>query len=176
MCSAVGAQPSNAKQDLIAKFLRLQQSAIEQTAQALVERPALQMMQQASVALQTRVAPDKREEIARAIQADVKKYVDETAPQVRQQAVKLAPSTIGALLEQRFNEKELKQLIAIIESPVNRKFIQMTGDLQGALADKVIAEAKSSVEPKLKALEQALIKHLDLSATPGAIPAKAASK
>ncbi|MEO7104981.1 MAG: hypothetical protein ABIZ09_01290, partial [Rhodoferax sp.] len=52
---------SPAKKELIARILVLQQGAIEQTAQALVERPAVQLQQQAAMALQTRVPPDKRE-------------------------------------------------------------------------------------------------------------------
>ena len=111
----VYAQSSPAKKDLVAKILVLQQPAIEQTAQALVERPAMQLHQQAGLALQSRVAPEKREAAAKLVQEDLKKYVDEVGPQVRQQAVKLAPSTIGALLEEKFTEDELKQLIAIIE-------------------------------------------------------------
>jgi hypothetical protein len=175
VCGVAGAQTSSTKSDLVAKVLTLQQTAIEQTAQALVERPALQMMQQAGSALQTQVAPEKREAVAKEIQADLKKYVDEVGPLVRQKAVKLAPSTVGALLDQRFSEDELKQLIAIIESPVNRKFLQMGGELQKALADKLIAETQASVEPKVKALEQAMVKHLGLPATPAA-KAEPASK
>jgi hypothetical protein len=133
-------------------------------------QPALQLMQQASVALQTRVAPDKREAIAKEVQADLKKYADEVGPVVRQQAVKLAPSTVGALLDQRFTEEELTQLIAIMESPVNRKYQQMGRELEKALTDKLIAETKAGVEPKVKALEQAIVKHLGLP------PAAAASK
>lgn len=161
VCGAVGAQtPSAKKSELVAKILTLQQAAIEQTAQLLVERPAVQMMQQASVALQTRVPPEKREAVGKEIQADLKKYADEAGPLVRQQAVKLAPSTIGVLMEQRFTEEELTQLIAILESPVNRKYQQMGGDLQKVLGEKLITETKAAVEPKVKALEQAIVNHL----------------
>jgi hypothetical protein len=99
-----------AKKELVARVLVLQQSAIEQTAQSIVERPAMQLQQQAGMALQTRVPPEKREAAAKNVQADLKKYVDETGPMVRQQAVKLAPSTVGALLEEKFTEAELKEL------------------------------------------------------------------
>jgi hypothetical protein len=170
VCGVAGAQTSGAKKDLVAKVLTLQQGAIEQAAQVLAMQPALQLMQQASVALQTRVAPDKREAIAKEVQADLKKYADEVGPVVRQQAVKLAPSTVGALLDQRFTEEELTQLIAIMESPVNRKYQQMGRELEKALTDKLIAETKAGVEPKVKALEQAIVKHLGLP------PAAAASK
>ena len=157
--------------------LVLQQSAIEQTAQALVERPAMQLQQQAGLALQTRVAPEKREAAAKLVQDDLKKYVDEVGPAVRQQAVKLAPSTVGALLEEKFTEDELKQLISIIESPVNRKFSQMSGELQKALGEKLVAQTQATVAPKVKALEAAIVGHLGLpTAPPGAKTSEPSAK
>lgn len=52
---------------------------------------------------------------------------------MRQQAVKRAPSMIGPLFEEKFTEEELKLLIAIIESSVNRKYMKTGGELQKAL-------------------------------------------
>ncbi len=167
---------SAAKKELVARILTLQQPGIEQTAQALVERPALMLQQQAGVALQTRVPPDKREAAAKQVQEDIKKYVDEVGPQVRQQAVKLAPSTIGALLESKFTEDELKQLIAIIESPVNRKYQQMGGEMQNALTQKLVAQTQAMVEPKVKTLEQSIAKHLGLPTPPAGKVSEPAAK
>jgi hypothetical protein len=162
VATTVQAQTATSKKELVARILVLQQPAIEQTAQTLVERPAAQLQQQAGLAMQTRVPPEKREAMAKLIQDDLKKYVDEAAPLVRQQAVKLAPSTIGALLEEKFTEEELRQLIAIIESPVNRKYAQMGGEFQKALGEKLVAQTQPIVEPKVKALELSVIKHLGL--------------
>lgn len=179
---AAQAESTAAKKELVAKVLLLQQPAIEQAGRALAERPAAQMMQQAGMALQSRVAADKREAIGKEIQADVKKYLDEAVPLVRDRAVKLAPSTIGALLEERFSEEELKQLIAVIESPVNRKFTQMSGDMQKVLMEKLVADTQGAIEPKVKTLEQAIGKRLGLPAAGAPVagaarpPAKAASK
>jgi hypothetical protein len=164
------------KKELVTKVLQLQQPAIEQAAQALAEQPAAQMMQQAGAALQNRVAPEKREAAAKEIQAEVKKYLDQAVPLVRERAVKLAPTTIGVLLEEKFNEAELKQLIAIIESPVNRKFLQMGGEMQKALIDKLVAETQGAIEPKVKTLELAIGKQLGLPAPNAAAPAPTASK
>src|SRR5512133_75644 len=151
LASAGGfAQTSPAKQALVDKLLSLQRPAIEQTGQALAERPALQMMQQAGIALQTRVAPEKREMVAKDIQAELKKYADEVVPLMQQQAVKLAPATLGVMLAEKFTEEELKQLIAIIESPVNRKFLQMGGEMQKALLDKVVTQTQGVIEPKIR--------------------------
>ncbi|MEO8122019.1 MAG: hypothetical protein ABI606_22180, partial [Rhodoferax sp.] len=49
------AQSSAAKKELVAKVLQLQQPGIELAGQALAERPAAQLMQQAGIALQTKV-------------------------------------------------------------------------------------------------------------------------
>ena len=175
VASSVQAQ-TTAKKELVAKVLLLQQPAIEQAAQALAERPALQMLQQASMALQSRVPADKREAIAKEIQTDAKKYADEAVPLVRERAVKLAPSTVGALLEEKFSEDELKQLIAIIESPVNRKFLQLGGEMQNVLIDKLVAETQGVIEPKVKALDQAIAARLGLSAAAAAPTAPKAGK
>jgi hypothetical protein len=176
LATVANAQTASSKKELVARILGLQQPAIEQAAQTLVERPAAQLHQQAGLALQSRVPPEKREAIAKLVQDDLKKYVDEVGPLVRQQAVKLAPSTIGALLEEKFTEDELKQLIAIIESPVNRKYAQMGGEFQKALGEKLVAQTQSMVEPKVKALEQAIVKHLDLPPSPAAKASDATNK
>lgn len=182
LSSVAQAESSPTKKELITKVLTLQQPAIEQAAQSLAERPAAQMMQQAGMVMQSKVAADKREAVAKEIEADVKKYVDEVVPLVRARAVKIAPATIGALLEEKFSEDELKQLIAIIESPVNRKFLAMGAEMQKALLNQLVTETQSAIEPKVKALEQAIGKRLGLPAasSPAAkaahAPTKAASK
>ena len=64
------AQPSAAKNELILKILQIQRPAVETLAAMLAQQPAQQMMQQAGIALQTRVAADKREALAKDIQSD----------------------------------------------------------------------------------------------------------
>ena len=177
------AQSTSAKKELVAKILQLQQSSIEGVARAIAEQPAAMVMQRANAVLQARIPPDKREAIAKDVQGDLKKYVDEAVPVVRERAVKLAPSTIGAMLEEKFSEEELKQLLAIIESPVNRKYLQLGGEMQKALTDKLVAETRPVIDPKIKAMELAVATHLGIPVTappappttPAKPPAKAAS-
>ena len=177
------AQSSPAQKELVAKILQLQQASIEGVARAIAEQPAAMVMQRANAVLQARIPPDKREAIAKDVQGDLKKYVDEAVPVVRERAVKLAPSTIGAVLEEKFSEEELKQLLAIIESPVNRKYLQLGGEMQKALTDKLVAETRPVIDPKIKAMELAVAAHLGIPVTappapptaPAKPPAKAAS-
>ncbi len=166
--AAAAAPVSAAKKALVAKVLQLQQPGIEAMARAMVEQPAAQLMQQVSMVLRSRVPADQREALARDIQADLKKYVDEATPSVRERAVKLAPSTIGAVLEQKLTEDELKQVIAILESPANRKFQALGGDMQRAITEKLVAESRSDVQPKIQAMEQSIAKRLGPFAAPAA--------
>ena len=158
------AQSSAAKNELVVKILQLQRPAIEGLATMVVEQPALQMRQGAMVALQTRVAPEKRQDAAKEIQADLKKYAEDVVPMARERAIKLAPGTIGALLEEKFTEDELRELVKIMESPINKKFAQLNNELQKSLSDKLVAETRSTIEPKIKALEQSITKRLGLPA------------
>jgi hypothetical protein len=163
---------SPAKKQLVAKIISLQTPGIEALARQMVEQPAAQLLQQAGPALQQRVPAEQREAVGREIQADVRKFVDEAAPLARERAVKLAPSTIGTVLEERMTEDELKQVIAILESPANKKFQSLAGDMQRALAEKLVAETRPLIQPKLQALEQSVAKRLGITPPPaGAAPA-----
>jgi len=163
---------SPAKKELVQKLLALQQPGIEAAARNMVERPAAMMMQEAGRVLQTQFPADKREGIGKTIEADAKKYVDEAYPPVRDRALKLAPTTIGATLEEKFSEDELKQLVAWFESPVNKKFQQTSGEMLNNFMQKLGTEARPLIEPKLQTLEQKVRTALGAPAA-GAAPAPA---
>jgi len=141
------------KKELVQKLLTLQQPGIEQVARGLVERPAMQMMQEAGMVLQRQIPPEKREALGKQVETDIKQYVEEAVPLVRDRAVKLAPSTIGPILEEKFNEDELKQLIAWFDSPLNKKYTQLGPEMQNAFVQKLVVDARPVVDPKLQALD-----------------------
>ena len=160
---ALAAAPAHAqsKKELISRLLLLQQPGVEAMAKNLAEQPAIQMTMAARQAFGN-VPADKRESVAKAIDADLKKYTDESVPLLRDRAIKLAPSTIGTELETNFNEAELKQLIEWFESPVIKRFNQIAPGMQRTLADKLVSETRGQIEPKLKVLESSMAKHLGL--------------
>lgn len=153
-----------AKKELVAKIMQLQQPAVEILARQIVEQPAAQMMQRAGQYLQARVAADKREAIARDIQAEARKYVEDTYPFVRERALKLAPTTIGVLIDEKMTEDELRQVLAILESPAWKKFQGLAPDMQRVLGEKLVQEVKAHVEPRVRSLDQALLKRMGISA------------
>ena len=156
------AQSTPAKKEAVARILKVQQPGIEKMARALVQDSVLPLMDAAGNALQQRVAADKREALAKEMQADARKYVDETTTMVRDRALKLAPTTVGPMLEEKFTEDELKQLVSLLESPVLAKFNAVGGDMQRGLLEKVVADTRPQVEPRLRALEANFAKKLGL--------------
>ena len=174
---AAHAQSTPAKKELAARILKLQQPGIEAMARNLAEQPAVQMMERAGAALPARIAPDKRDAVANDIRADVRKYADEAVPFVQARAVKLAPTTIGLVLEEKFTEDELKQVLAIIESPAYIKFQGLGDEMQKALLEKLVTETRPTIEPKVLALDQSIAKRLGIPVAPaGAAPAAPAAR
>lgn len=165
----------NPKKELVARLLQTQQSGIEGIARNIVERPAIQMMQAADQVL-AQMPPERREAAAKAVGAEVKKYVDEAMPLLRERAIKLAPSAYGAALEEKFSEDELKQLLAWLESPVNKKYQQALPELQDGFVKKLIAEGAPLIDPKLQALQERVRVMLGVPAQGAAGPGASAPR
>jgi len=169
-------QSSPAKKELVARVIKLQQPGIEGMARGLVEQPAAELLNNVAGALPNRIARDKQDAVAKEIQGDVQKYLDESTPIVLERAVRLAPATIGPILEEKFSEDELKQVVAIIESPVYSKFQRLGDDMQKALAEKLLAETRGTVEPKVRALQQTVAKRLGVTPSAQGVPAAPAAR
>jgi hypothetical protein len=109
--------------------------------------------------------------VAKEIQAEVQKYLKDTVPQVRRSAQQLAPSTIGAVLEAKLSEEELRQIVTLLESPAYGKYQQLSGEMQQALQAKLVADTRASVEPRVQALEKAVGERLKAATTETVAPA-----
>ena len=171
--SAVAQNAPSGKKALVQRILALQQGEIEAFARGVVERPAAQMMREAGLALQQQVAPEKREAAGKAIEAEVRKYVDESYPIARDRALKLAPTTIGAVLEAKMSEDELKMLLAWLESPTNKKYQQVASEVRNTFAEKLVGEMPALLDPKLQALDARI--RVILGVPPAGAPAPAAT-
>lgn len=155
---------AKSKAELVARVLELWRA--EDIAALMVQQPALEAVQQARVALHNRVPSDKRDAAMKDIAGEAKKFVDEVTPTVRAAASKQAPLTAGKLLSERFSEDELRQLIALLESPVRKKFDEINPELRRSLGEKVAAETRPVVDPKIQAMNQAVGERLRKAVTP----------
>lgn len=174
--AAAGAPASPAKKELVQRLLKLQQPGIERLATAMTEEPAVILADRASNLIAARVPKERQEALAKDIQGDVQKYLKDTVPQVRKSAQQLAPTTIGTLLESKFSEDELRQVVAILESPAYAKYQQLSGEMQQSLQSKLVADTRATVEPRVQALEKTIGDKLQAATQAASAPAAPATK
>ena len=164
------------KAAMVKQFLDLQRPGIEALARGLVEQSSAPIAQAGSQYLQTQVPAEKREAAAKAADAELKKYFDEAYPLVRDKAVALAPDALGPILRDNFSEDELRQLLAWINSPLSKKYQELNPKMQTALTEKLVAETRSSIEPKMRTLDANVAKALGAPTEGAAAAAKPAPK
>lgn len=169
-----GLAQAQTKKDLAAKVVQLQQIYYSRIGQQLAGNTAQSLLQQAGAAI-SQLPADKREAVAKDVQADVKKFYDSTSATLTDKAGKIALANVPAELESKFSEEELKQIIAFLESPVSKKFDDTMGSTMGMVTDKLLTDSRSVMEPKIKALQESIQKRLSAAAsTPAASAAKPA--
>ena len=156
---------AQSKKDIIAKILKIQQPAIEALTMGVLSRPVNELA--AKAAPQLRNVPEaKREAVAKQIDADLRKFLDDNATPLVEKGVKLAPSTMGVALDEKFTEDELKQLLAWLESPVSKKFAESSQELQTLYTKKLIDDNGKQLDEKFTALQQNVAKQLGIETSP----------
>jgi hypothetical protein len=175
LAAAVSGAWAQDKAALIKQFIELQRPGVEALARGLVEESSLPIARAGAGYLQTQVPEAKREAAGKAADAELKKYFDDAYPLVRDKAVQLAPAALTPVLDQNFNEEEMRQLVSWVSSPVSKKYQELNPQLQNALTEKLVAETRTSVEPKLRALDTNVAKALGAPTDGGAAKGNGAS-
>jgi hypothetical protein len=152
---------AESKKELVQKLLTIQQAALEGTARGLAENPARQLAGAAQPVLAQAVPEDKREATAKAIDVEIRKYLDAATPILRASTLKLSQSVIAPLFEEKFSEDELRQLVGMLDSPVLKKYQGLLPEMSNTLLEKVVQDARPQVDPKLQAAQQAIRQILD---------------
>jgi len=174
MATALSAQ-AQSKKELVQKLITIQQASLESTAKGLAEAPARQLVAAAQPILMQAVAPEKREATAKAVDGEIKKYLDAAGPIVRASTIKMSQGAISTAIDEKFTEDELKQLVVMLDSPVLKKYQTVLPDLSKSLVEQVVADARPQVDPKLQAAQDAIRKILD-KATDGKLSQAAAQQ
>lgn len=163
---------AQSEQQLAARLVQLLN--LDEASVALVQRPLAQMLQNAATAMETSGVPaEQREGLLAELRADVKAVADKLAPLVKASAEKAMPDTAGKSLAEKFSAAELSQLIAYLESPLNKKFLAMLPELQAALNARVVADTRDAVTPQLTELQKTLTVRITAARDAAAAQARA---
>jgi uncharacterized protein len=157
------AAPAHAadKKALIQKAVAAQQGSLDELARSLVEQPARQMGALSRQVIGQAVPTDKQEATFKQVDAELKKYVDGALPLAKASANKAGKAALADMLDKKFSDAELTELVGILESKVLKKYQGMMPELTNTLAEKVAADARPAITPKVQATEAAVKKILD---------------
>lgn len=162
--SVQAAQVPAAKQELVSRVLQLWHP--ETIGESMLQQPVGDAVQQARAVLQGRVSPEKRDAAMKEIMGDARQFMEENRPAAQASAQKIVGTTVAPMLAERFTEEELRQIIAILESPVKKKFEAMVPELQKKLGEGVAADTRAVIDPKLQELQQRIGMRLRSAVTP----------
>ncbi len=131
-----------------------------------VQRQGVEAMQQSNIALQTAHVPQERKEkTLKDISVDVQKYIDTTMPVAIASAKKNANPAVGPILAQNFTADELRQIAAMLESPLKAKFEKLLPQMENAVGQKVQVEIAPQVNQNVKTMTEAVGTKLRIAAT-----------
>jgi uncharacterized protein len=100
----------------------------------------------------------KQQTAIKELDAELKKFNDDALKLITAQAAKVRSDALLAAYAEKFSEEELKQLVALMEAPVYKKY-QVTAPELGNMYVKAIVEGtRTAVESRGKAFDNAAAK------------------
>lgn len=131
-----------------------------------VQEKGVSAMQQSSIALQTNHVPqDRKDKALKEIQVDVQKYIDTTMPIAIASAKKYAGPLSAPILAANFSTDELRQLAAMLESPLRDRLEKVMPQMQNAVGQKVSVDIGPQVNKNLQVMTEAVGTKLQVAAT-----------
>ena len=131
-----------------------------------VQQQGVQALQQSGIALQAnQVSQERKDKTLKEIQVDVQKYIDTTMPIAIASAKKNAPLISGPILAANFSTDELRQVAAMLESPLRTRLDKVMPQMQDAVGQKVSAEVGPTVNKNAQVMTEAVGSKLRVAAT-----------
>jgi uncharacterized protein len=116
----------------------------------------------------------KRQSVAPALDAELKKFNEDTLKLVNAEAAKVRAGALLAAYMERFSEEELKQLVALMEAPVFKKYQTISPELGNVYVKAIVDGTRGAVEARSKAFDAAATKITGIPAAGDSAPAASA--
>jgi hypothetical protein len=119
----------------------------------MLQAPVADMLRQSRVVVQSRVPADKQDATMQDITTEANQFVAQEAPALRASTQSVVQASVAPLLAQKFSEDELKQLAALLESPVLAKFEALVPELKRTVGENVAKANAGQIQPKMTELQ-----------------------
>jgi hypothetical protein len=127
--------------------------ALESVGLQMLQAPVADMLQQSRVLIQTRVPADKQEAALKDVTAEASKFMEEEAPLLRASTQAIVHAEVAPMLAQKFSADELKQLAALLDSPVLAKFETLVPELRKTVGENLAKANQAQIKPKMAELQ-----------------------
>ena len=139
------------KQALVQRVL--DKMALDGVGMQMLQAPVADMMRQSEVLVKTRVPADKQQATMKDIALEANKFIEQEIPPLRASTHTIVQANVAPLLAQKFSQDELKQLAAILESPVLAKFESIVPELKKTVGENVAKADQAQIQPKMTELQ-----------------------
>ena len=165
------AQNNDAKRALAVKLAQIQLKADSGAMADQLTGSAVQpLIAVWSQRLDETVPPARQKDVRDKLDAELKKFTDNTGKTIEAQVAKSAEPALVPIFMEKLTEDEMKTIIAYLESPVSAKFQSLGPDATNAWAKRIIDATKPAVESGVKTFDASANRIVGAAA--GAAPAK----
>lgn len=149
-CAQNAAVPLD-KQALVQRVL--DKMALDAVGLQMLQAPVADMMRQSELLVKTRVPVDKQEATMKDIAQEANKFMEQELPPLRASTHAIVQANVAPLLAQKFSVDELKQLAAVLESPVLAKFEALVPEMKKTVGENVAKANQATIQPKMNELQ-----------------------
>ena len=152
-CSTIHAQTADSKRALAVRAISAQEGPemqrmfgqlVGSAQQPLIERWNDRILQ---------LPASKQEAAIKALDAELKKFGDETMRIVTAEAAKVKNNTLITAYVEKFSEDELKQLVTMMEAPVFKKYQSVAPELGGVYVKAIVDGTRERVVQRSQAFD-----------------------
>jgi uncharacterized protein len=108
----------------------------------------------------------KQQNAIAALDAELKKFNDDTLKLITAQAPKARNDVLVSAYAERFSQDELKQLVALLEAPVFKKYQNTAPELGNLFVKAIVDGTRDQVTARSKVFDAAAAKIVGAPATP----------
>ena len=157
--TAAIAQTANSKTELAAKVVSLQQGPeLERLVAQLAGSTTQQLIANWGPKLETNVPKARQEKASEELNAELKKYADDTVQLINKQVKKVSADVLVPAYAERFTQEELQQIAAFFDSPVIKKYQAAAPELGNSFVQKLVEVTRPDVVARARQFDDAALK------------------
>lgn len=157
--TAFHAQAADPKTEMAEKVVQLQQGPeLDQLVFQIAASTTRELIANWSPKLQANVPKAKQQKASEALEAELKKYVDDASKLIGKQVSKVNNDVLVPAYAERFTQEELQQIATFFESPTFKKLQAASPELRNMFVQKLFDAARPDVVARAKQFNDAALK------------------